>query len=109
MYYKCTMSHVSLSSPFASYICPEYDPFANVSEEQEQARIRKQKLIQRLRFVLANMPRKLSRNTSENMHYVTPKKPVYMYCVSAGVLASGRKGVTFAAGTKSSTDLSTNP
>ena len=97
------MSHVSVSSPFASYILPEYDPFANVSEEQEQARIRKQKLIQRLRFVLANMPRKLSRNTSEIMHSVThsPKKPLGMYCTSAGLLASGRKRVTFAPSTKS--------
>jgi hypothetical protein len=103
------MSQVSVSSPFASYICPEYDPFANVSEEQEQARIRKQKLIQRLRFVLANMPRKLSRNTSDILHTTTSKKPVHMYCASAGVLASGRKRVTFAAGTKSGTDLSTNP
>lgn len=103
------MSQVSVSTPFASYICPEYDPFANVSEEEEQARIRKQKLIQRLRFVLANMPRMFSRNTSDILHAMTPKKPVYPYSTSAGVLASGRKRVTFAAGTKSDTDLSTNP
>lgn len=96
-----TQAQVSVSSPFASYICPEYDPFANVSEEQ--TRIRKQKLINRLQFILANMPRKFSRNASEIVHTVIPKKPssLSMYCASAGVLASGRKRVTFAVGTKS--------
>lgn len=98
------MSQVSVSTPFAQYICPEYDPFANVSEEQEQARVRKNKLINRLHFLLANMPRRLSRNTSENVHIVTPKKTSNMYCASAGLLASGRKRVTFAVDTKTETD-----
>lgn len=109
-YYKLyQLSNMSVNTPFASYICPEYDPFANVSEEQEQARIRKQKLINRLRFILANMPRKFSRNTSEILHTATPKKPSSMYCASAGVLASGRKHVTFAVGTKSETETIDKP
>lgn len=96
-----SQAQVSVSTPFASYICPEYDPFANISEEQEQTRIRKQKLINRLQFILANMPRKFSRNASEIVHTVIPKKPSSsMYCASAGVLAFRRKRVTFAVGTK---------